>query len=104
MGEPEHEDPERDEEGEAAVEAALAECEAKAKRDEKAAQAYKAGDYATAVATWQQSLRSVQYIHSKAVYEDGDPKKLEMKQIEVRLRLNLAQGNLKLRQWQQAVD
>ena len=48
---------------------------------------------------WERSMKSISYLHAKGVYEEGSSGLAEIRAMELRLALNIAQGRLKLRQW-----
>jgi len=78
----------------------------KEKEKDKGNEAYAKGDYEDAVKAWTRSLQSVKYILDKKLYE-GEGKEDQQEEVfkmELRLCLNLAQGNLKLGEWNKAIE
>mmetsp|Transcript_13152 Transcript_13152/g.24248 ORF Transcript_13152/g.24248 Transcript_13152/m.24248 type:complete len:273 (+) Transcript_13152:46-864(+) len=71
---------------------------------EKGKEEYNKGNFAEALKSWQRSLKSVKYITDKGLYKDKPDQLAEVAQMEQKLWLNLAQGYLKVRDWNQAVD
>jgi len=62
------------------------------------------GNYAAAIKAWTMSLTSVKYILDKGVYNKKPEQLAEVKAMELRLCLNISQGNLKVGDWNQALS
>lgn len=64
---------------------------------------YQQGNYDAAVKAWGRSLSSVKYILEKGVYKDKQQELEEVYAMELRLNLNIAQGYMKLEEWNNVV-
>lgn len=65
---------------------------------------YNKGNYEEAIKAWTTSLKSVAYIIDKGFYKDNPDQAEEVRQINLRLLLNLSQGSLKLEDWRKAIE
>eukprot|EP00918_Siedleckia_nematoides_P044060 GHVU01096312.1.p1 GENE.GHVU01096312.1~~GHVU01096312.1.p1 ORF type:complete len:335 (+),score=84.54 GHVU01096312.1:357-1361(+) len=68
---------------------------------EKGKEAFAKGDYAEACKLWQQTLRSCNFVLSKNAY--GGKELEDLQNLKLTLNLNLAMGNIKLRDFSGAI-
>lgn len=80
-----------------------AECQQKNEKD-KGNEEYEKGNYEEAVKAWARSLQSVRYILNKGFYQHSEEQQKEVHGMEIRLCLNMAQGYLKTKDWNNAVS
>eukprot|EP01071_Lankesteria_metandrocarpae_P001175 Lankesteria_metandrocarpae@DN1341_c0_g1_i2.p1 len=71
---------------------------------EKGNQAFRAGDFGSAVEHWSCSMRSCQYIISKDAYAEDPTRKAELYELVKILNLNLAIGEIKRQNFAKALD
>lgn len=77
---------------------------AKGNELEKGKNEYNKGNYKDAIKSWQASMRSVKYINEKGLYKDKPEQMAEVNAMELKLHINMAQGYLKMEEWNQAVE
>lgn len=70
---------------------------------DKGNEEYAKGNYEEACKSWSRSLQSAKYILDKGLYKDNEEQLKEVYAIQLRLRLNMAQGNLKMGNLRDAV-
>lgn len=66
--------------------------------------AWEEGNYAEAVSRWERSLKSIDYIFEKSGYKEGSKQYNDTLAIKKKTHLNVAQGYIKLRKFDKAVD
>lgn len=71
---------------------------------EKGKNQYNAGEYAAAIKSWTASMRSVKYILEKGLYKDKPDQMAEVKAMELKLNINMAQGYMKMEEWNKTVE
>ncbi|CEL94497.1 unnamed protein product [Vitrella brassicaformis CCMP3155] len=69
---------------------------------EQGNKAYRDGEYVTALTHWERSLRSCRYILAKKMLEEAGQK--EIRELEKTLNLNMAIGNIKTKNYHEAID
>lgn len=73
-------------------------------REDKGREEYAKGNYEEAAKAWAVALKSCKYIRDKGFYSSKPEQMEEVHQMEMRNNLNMAQCQLKLRDWAQAVS